>query len=122
MPGRPLCVAADADPSINRFVATVLARAGFDVRPLAGPWEVAATPLGGVALVVLGGRGRGVSAADAARALRAAGHRTPVVVLVNSPDPAAAALAAADPAVRLVEKPFTPTEFEAAVGALVGRA
>lgn len=120
MPDRPRCVAADADPAVNRLLAEVLARAGFDARHLAGPWELAATPLDGVALVVLGGSGGGVTAAEVARALRAAGDRTPVVILVNSPDPAAAALAAADPAVRLVEKPFVPADLAAAVAALSG--
>jgi DNA-binding NtrC family response regulator len=120
MPDRPRCVAADADPAVNRLLAVVLARAGFEVGHLAGAWEAAAADLGGVALVVLGGRGHGVSAADAAPALRAAGGRTPVVILVNRPDPAAAALAAADPAVRLVEKPFLPADLTAVVADLLG--
>ncbi|HYH63455.1 MAG TPA: hypothetical protein VD866_02040 [Urbifossiella sp.] len=117
MPGRPLCVAADADPQVNRFVATVLTCAGFDVHSLTGPWELAAAHLDGVALVVLGGRGRGVTAADAARTLRAAGG-PPVVILTNGDDPAAAALADGDAGVRAVAKPFTPAELGAAAAAL----
>ncbi|HYH66002.1 MAG TPA: hypothetical protein VD866_14995 [Urbifossiella sp.] len=121
MPSPPVCVAADADPAVRALLVTVLSRAGFDVRPLAGPWELGTAPLDGVALMVLGGRGHGVSPADAARDLRAAGNPTPVVILVNLPDPGATSLAAADPTVRLVAKPFLPADLTAAVAGLLGR-
>jgi hypothetical protein len=52
--------------------------------------------------------------------LRETGNSIPVVILVNSPDPAAAALAAADPTVRTLDKPFMVSDLAAAVDELLG--
>ncbi|HYH66457.1 MAG TPA: hypothetical protein VD866_17320 [Urbifossiella sp.] len=121
MPHAPVSVVADADPAVNLLIVAVLSREGYDVRRLAGPWELGGAPLENVALVVLGGRGRGVRASDAARALRAAGNATPLILLVNSPDPAAATLAAADPTVRTLDKPFRAADLAALAAELLGR-
>lgn len=116
MPDRPHVLVADADPLVSASLTETLAGAGHAVSTAGGPGEVSAVPAG-VGLVVVGGVGDGVTAAEAARAVRRGGDQTPVLILTDGPDPAAAALAAADPSVRTLPKPFTTADLTAAVAA-----
>jgi DNA-binding response OmpR family regulator len=122
MPEPPLVIAADADPAVNRLLGDTLTRAGYAVRHLDGPWAVTAAPGPGVGLIVVGGSGRGATAAGVARRLRLGGDRTPVLILTNGADLDAAALAVAGPAVRTLHKPFRPAELADAAGGLLGGA
>jgi len=106
-----VCVAADADPAVNHFITTVLRRAGYEVRRLAGPWQVSGASLAGVSLVLLGGRGYTVTPASVARGLREGGNRTPIVILLNSADADALTLTWDDSTVRLLQKPFPTAEL-----------
>lgn len=115
-----VCVAADADPAVNQLIAAVLGRHGYEVRPLAGPWELRGPALGGVDLIVAGGRGHSASTATVARGLRGAGHTIPIVILLNSADADAVTLAWDDPAVRLLQKPFAASELVEAAADLAG--
>lgn len=73
-----------------------------------------------VHLVVLAATGAGESAAPAAAALRDRAARPAVVVLANGDDPAVDVLAAANPGVRVVHKPFRPAELVEVARRLVG--
>jgi DNA-binding response OmpR family regulator len=120
MPHRPLALAADAVSSVNDLVALTLTRAGFRVTKAAGPDAIDEHLTADVRLVVLAASRAGESAAELAAAVRARAAPAAVVVLANGNDPAADALAAADPGVRVLHKPFRPTELVAVAQELVG--
>ncbi|HYH67529.1 MAG TPA: hypothetical protein VD866_22725 [Urbifossiella sp.] len=120
MPDRPLALAADAAPSVNDLIGLTLTRAGFRVVTVPGPDAIDRHLTAAVRVVVLAATEPGESAAQAVAALRGRAARPAVVVLANGDDPAANALAAADPGVRVVHKPFRPTELVDAARQLVG--
>lgn len=120
MPDPVQALVAEADPAVNQLVAVVLARDGYRVHRVPDPSAVAAALTPDVRLVVAGGAGGGVTAAEAAVGMRARGDHTPVLILTGRASPAAQALAAADPAVRVLPKPFRPADLSAAAALLAG--
>lgn len=119
MPHRPLALAADAAPSVNDLISLTLTQAGFWVVTVPGPDAIDGRLTADVRLVVLAATEFGESAAGIAAALRGRADRPAVVVLANGYDPAADALAGSDPGVRVVHKPFRPTELVDAARQLV---
>ncbi|HYH68966.1 MAG TPA: hypothetical protein VD866_30005 [Urbifossiella sp.] len=120
MPDRPLALAADAAPSVNDLISITLTRAGFRVVAVDDPEALAVAVTTAVRLVVLAATGFGESAAEFAAAIRGRAARPAVVLLANGEDPAADDLAAADPGVLVVHKPFRLTELVHAARQLVG--
>ena len=119
MPEPPDVLAAEADPAVNQLVAVVLGRAGFRVGRVSDPSAVAAALTPEVQLVVLGGCGGGVCAAAVAADLRARGATTPLLILSGQSNPEADAVAAADPTVLVLHKPFRPADLTSAALTLI---
>jgi DNA-binding NtrC family response regulator len=118
----PHVLVAHHEPAILGLLTGAFAAAGYQitaVRGLAKSAALLAAPGHGYAAAVLADRSSGPTVRDVLAAARPAHPRLPVVVTAATVDPATAAAVAADPAARLVPKPFRADEVVRAVSELL---
>jgi DNA-binding NtrC family response regulator len=120
-PGEHILV-VNGEPSILGFITTALTAAGLRVTAVCRPDQASALLAGSppaFAAAVLDGD---APTRDALAAVRPHLPRLPVILTVASADPALAAIVRADPAARLLAKPFRADELVRAVKAAFGPA
>jgi two-component system response regulator GlrR len=112
----------NGDPSILGFITTALAASGFRVTAVSRPDQAATLLADSRPSFVAAVLDTDSRAADALAAVRPSLPQIPVVLTAASADPEVTAAVKADPAARLLPKPFRADELVRAVRRALGPA